>query len=327
MVTIKDIAKAAGVSYSTVSKALRDSPLVKPPTKKKIVNIANELGYQPNVAARSLVSKKSDTVGVVWPTVERAAHAALITKINDQLENHGYTTLLSINKVEAAINTFNRLQVDAILMFNDQGQDGPDTPLPSNVPILSYGIAKNPLYPTVDVNRRDAIKLAVHTLVDIGHKNIAFIGDMSQRDQLQDEKVSGFTEGMKERFQEATADVLIPASGLELYDGYLAMKKFLQAGKTTTAVVSGSYDLTRGVIRALNEYNLSIPKDVSIISYDNIPQTNTFEVPISLVGVPNDVITSTITDALLNMINKKQVPQSIVLEPEIKLNESCLALE
>lgn len=70
-VTIKDIARVANVSYSTVSKALNDSPLVKENTKKKILQIARELGYHPNIAAKSLVSKKSDTIGVVWPTIER----------------------------------------------------------------------------------------------------------------------------------------------------------------------------------------------------------------------------------------------------------------
>ncbi|MCY9452936.1 LacI family DNA-binding transcriptional regulator, partial [Bacillus haynesii] len=67
-VTIKDIANASGVSYSTVSKALRNSPLVKPDTKKKVLQVAEQLGYSPNFAARSLASKKSQTIGLVWPT-------------------------------------------------------------------------------------------------------------------------------------------------------------------------------------------------------------------------------------------------------------------
>ncbi|MFA9557857.1 LacI family DNA-binding transcriptional regulator [Evansella sp. AB-rgal1] len=324
MVTIKDIAKAAGVSYSTVSKALRDSPLVKPPTKKRIVTIANDLGYQPNAAARSLVSKKSNTIGVVWPTVERTAHAALITNINEQLESLDYTTLLSINKIDAAINTFNRFQVDAILMFNEKGYI--ENHYPSNVPILSYGIAKDPLYPTVDVNRREAMKLAVKSLAEIGHKNIAFIGDITGKDQLQEEKVVGFKEGMKEYLQDVQKDSLIPAPGLEMYDGYLAMIKRLNEPNRPTAIISGSYDLTKGVIRALNERNLSIPNDISIISYDNIPQMNTFDRPISIVGVPNEIITKTITNALLDIIDKKEIPNEIILTPEIKMNESCISI-
>ncbi|MDG5787855.1 LacI family DNA-binding transcriptional regulator [Evansella sp. AB-P1] len=323
-VTIKDVAKAAGVSYSTVSKALRDSPLVKPPTKKRIIAIANELGYQPNVAARSLVSKKSNTIGVVWPTVERAAHAALITKINEELECHSYTTLLSINRVESAINTFNRLQVDAILVFSDKSYLDDHS---SNVPILSYGIAKEPIHPTVDVNRRDAILLAVRYLYSIGHKNIAFIGDVSQQDQLQEEKVIGFKQGMLECFNEIPDDALIHTFGLELYDGYLALKTRLEKPNRPTAIICGSYDLTKGSIRAINEMNLSIPNDISIISYDNIPQINTFDQPISIVGVPNEIITNTITKALLDIIEKKDITNSIILTPELNINESCIGIK
>src|SRR5690606_27702038 len=98
MVTIKDIAERAGVSFSTVSKALRDSPLVKEETKRRILDVARELGYQPNFAARRLVSRRSWAVGVVWPSVERTALSYLITRINAQLERLGYVTVLSINE-------------------------------------------------------------------------------------------------------------------------------------------------------------------------------------------------------------------------------------
>lgn len=154
-ITIKDIAKQAGVSYSTVSKALRDSPLVKAPTKNKIISIAEELGYVPNIAARSLVQRKSFTIGVVWPTVERVTLSALITKINELLEERSYTTLLSINKVNTAISTFIRFQVDAIIVFAENEEDS-DVVMKyqSKVPILYYGNKENLEYPTIDVNRR-----------------------------------------------------------------------------------------------------------------------------------------------------------------------------
>jgi LacI family transcriptional regulator len=85
MVTIKDIAQRAGVSFSTVSKALLDSPLVKHQTKQHILSIAKEMGYQPNIAARSLVSRRSGAIGVVWPSVERAALSSLITSLNEEM--------------------------------------------------------------------------------------------------------------------------------------------------------------------------------------------------------------------------------------------------
>lgn len=315
-VTIKDVAKAAGVSYSTVSKALRNSPLVKEPTKKKIIRIANELGYQPNVAARSLVSKKSQTIGVVWPTIERVAHSALVTQVNRQLERMGYTTLISINEMEEAINTFNRFQVDTILVFNDNIVQHH---YPSNIPILTYGIAnENSLYPTIDVNRGEAIKLAVSHLHENGHHRIYYIGDLNN-DCLQQEKVQAFQEMIKTLNLDQEDNKIISVNGLEQHDGYLAARSILQQHKSTypTAIIGGSHDLTRGILQATHEYNLMVPKDLTIVSYDNIPQTEDLETSISIVGVPLESITEKISTTLIQMAQDQEVNQSIHLIPEI----------
>ncbi|WP_332629424.1 LacI family DNA-binding transcriptional regulator [Halalkalibacter flavus] len=322
-ITIKDIAKHAGVSYSTVSKALRDSPLVKKPTKIKIMKIAEELGYQPNVAARSLVQKKSFTIGVVWPSVERIAPSILITKINDLLEEKSYTTLLSINKVESAIATFNRFQVDAILVFGENKTVLSDSSIQTTVPILYYGLKENSTYPTIDVNRRKAIKLAVNYLQEIGHKKIAFIGDLSDVDPLQKEKAIGFFEAMNVKRASELPDLVIPTNGLEVHDGFHAAKTLLSNNTDITAIISGSYDLTRGILRATSELALHVPKDLSIISYDNIPQSDNLEVTLSTVGVPVTRIAKQINEALLSIIEGNDIQDSIILEPELNIANSC----
>ncbi|SDL82630.1 LacI family DNA-binding transcriptional regulator [Sediminibacillus halophilus] len=320
-VTIKDIAKSAGVSYSTVSKALRDSPLVKEPTKKRITELAEQLGYQPNAAARSLVSKKSHTIGVVWPTIERAAHAALITNLNKRLEQLSYTTLISINELEDAVKTFNRYQVDAILTF-EEGTN--QTDLDASVPMVTYGIAsENTINPVVDANRRKAIKAAVEHLIQTGHRRIDYVGDMQDKDRLQAEKVKGFLSAVSSASVEGQ---LIQVSGLEQYDGYDAAKKILQQRELPTAIISGSHDLTKGVLRALHEQGLQIPEDISIISYDNLPQSEDMEVSLSTVGVPLDTIAGELAEVLMAVIDEKPLASAIYLEPELRLSSSCRPL-
>lgn len=323
-ITIKDIAKHAGVSYSTVSKALRGSTLVKEPTKKKIIKIAEELGYVPNIVARNLVQKKSYTIGVVWPTIGRVAPSALIIRINDLLEENNYTTLLSINKADAAISTFNRSQVDAILVFRENESDLANSKMvKSTVPILYYGIQETSDYPTIDVNRRLAIKLAFEYLVSIGHKKISFIGEISTKDPLQKEKHIGFLEAMNEYQLTVTPETLVAANGLEVYDGYLAAKSLFSSTQEITAVVSGSYDLTRGILRAANELNINVPSDVSIISYDNVPQSEDLDFEFSKVGVPVDRIAKKITETLLEIIDGKEIDEAIILAPELNVIHSC----
>ncbi|MCR6107742.1 LacI family DNA-binding transcriptional regulator [Salipaludibacillus agaradhaerens] len=315
-VTIKDIAKVAGVSYSTVSKALRNSPLVKAPTKKRIMAIADNLGYHPNVAARSLVSKRSNTVGIIWPTVERAAHAALMTQINEHLEEKGYKSLISINNMSDAITTFQSIQVDAILIFYDQMTD--QVPSIPDVPVLVYGTSHNSPFPVIDVNRKGALYLAVSHLIKAGHSHIAFIGDLSGRDPLQEEKVLGFKEGMLDGAGHIPSNLLINSNGMTYYDGYKAAEELLaDFPSTITAIISGSFDLTKGIIRAVQEANLLIPENVTILSYDNIPQTTTFESPVSVIGVPLEKITGAIVNRLINMMEHKNIPPSTILSPEL----------
>ncbi len=324
-VTIKDIAKAADVSYSTVSKALRNSPLVKEPTKEKIIQIAKQLGYQPNVAARSLVSKKSYTIGVIWPTIERVTHSALITSLNKQLEELSYTTLISINEMEFAIETFNRYQVDAIVAFDEKNSSEPAN---STVPIVTYGLAhQDSPFPTVDVNRREAIFSAADYLISHGHQRISYIGAMHDQDHLQEEKVSGFTKAVLHHGLKAHTCPIVYVNDLEQYDGYDAARNLLHSSERPTAIISGSHDLSKGILRAIHEQELSIPNDLSIISYDNIPATEQFEIPLSTVGVPLETISNKIAEVLMDVVENKDIDHSIYLESELNITASCKPIE
>ncbi len=322
-VTIKDVAKAAGVSYSTVSKALRNSPLVKQPTKDLIINIAKELGYEPNVAARNLVSKKSYTIGVVWPTIQRIAHSALITSLNKKLKEHSYSMLISISDTESAFKLFNQYQVDAILAFDETGN-----PLqyPSNVPVIIYGIGSSEsAYPIIDANRKNAIYLAYKHLYDLGHRKICYIGYL-ETDQLQMEKVSGFNQAVTKFNAAPFPNQIMEVQALEQYDGYESMRQLLESTSKPTGIISGSHDMARGVIRAIQEKGLSIPRDFSLISYDYVPEDVNQDITIATVGVPTDVITDKLANVLLDIINEVDVDQNIYLEPKLKLMNSCRSI-
>src|SRR5690606_20639509 len=105
-VTIKDIAKITGVSYSTVSKALNDSPLVKPSTKNRIHKVAREMGYEPNFAAQRLVSKQTKIIGLIWPTIERVVLSTLVMNISNEIRKTPYSMILSVEPIPASLDTF-----------------------------------------------------------------------------------------------------------------------------------------------------------------------------------------------------------------------------
>lgn len=321
-VTIKDIAKQAGVSFSTVSKALRNSPLVTEDTKKRILQIAGEMSYLPNYAARSLVSRKTYTIGVVWPSIERVSHSVLLTNINATLEAQSYITLLSINQMGAAVNTFNRYIVDAILVFDDQKAVFDRSTIESNVPILFYGIFGSTPYPTIDTNRKRAIDLAFEHLINLGHQRISYIGKLPTNDLFQEHKVSSFIVKSQEYNVPEREHMVISTDSMDPYDGYSAAKLLLSGNQSPTAIISGSYDLTRGILKAAKELAIDVPHALSIVSYDHIPQMAELDIPMTAVGVPISMIADTITQVLLDIADGKGVQLNTVLEPELIVRKS-----
>jgi Transcriptional regulators len=330
MVTIKDIAQAAGVSFSTVSKALRDSPLVTPETKRRIIAIAREMGYQPNIAARRLVSKRSGAVGVVWPSIERTALSTLITRVGDRLERRGTAMLLSIGGMDTAFATFRKFQVDAILVFGGMEDGASRVPESAGIPVLSYGTAGFMPLPTVDVNRGLAIRLAVRHLASLGHRRIAYIGRPERRDPLQEVKIEAFLDEIGTLGIDAPDAPVAVLQGMELHDGYAAARALLAgdsnedgaARRRPTAIVCGSYDLTRGVLRAAAEAGLDVPGRLSVASYDNIPQMEELNVPVTAVGADIDAMAELIADSLLRLVEQPDAVGTVTLEPSLVVRAS-----
>lgn len=318
--TIKDIAKVTGVSYSTVSKALNDSSLVKPETKEKIIKIAKEMGYEPNYAAQRLVSKESKVIGLIWPTLEQMAPSILVTKINEEITKNGYSMLLSIDSIQSSIDRFKRFQVDGVIIFNKDHNEMPEA---SPLPTVTYGVSKNNSFPVIDVSYQAAMKIAVEYLYNLGHRKIAFIGDFSPMDERQIEKYYGFQKVMKELGLPINGN-LVDAAGLSWYDGYVATNRLLASSEQPTAIIGSSYDISAGIIRALRQENFVIPKDISVISYDNIPQMATMEIPLTSFGVPVEEIAHHMVQVLINYIkNPDSVSLVETLTPTINERSSC----
>lgn len=323
-VTIKDVAREAGVSYSTVSKALNNSPLVKEKTKKHIVAIAKKMGYQPNLVAKSLVSRRSKIIGVVWPRVERLVWSSLVTEVNNALAKHSYNLLISINPVPAAISVFNQFRADAILIFREFVSKNQKVVPLLGVPLLYYG---SPLFscgPTVNVRREKAIYIAVEHLAHLGHKRIAYMGDLTDTDPTQAEKIKGFRKGITDFGTMDDLEIQFNTGDNSPDAGYFYAKKLIASVHKPTAVVVASYGLTSGAMRAFSEAKIKIPEDLSIISYDNIPQMLSFDVPLTVVGASVENTANTIVNTLKNLVEGiEEIPDYTQIDIELVKRASC----
>ncbi|WP_344911297.1 LacI family DNA-binding transcriptional regulator [Amphibacillus indicireducens] len=322
-VTIKDIARVAGVSYSTVSKALNNSSLVKDTTKQRIIAIANKMHYEPNYAAQKLVSKQTKIIGLIWPTIDRVVLSSLVTQINKKINQTPYSMILSVDSVQASLDRFKRFQVDGIILF----EESTDTTIKHDtIPLISYGVSRDNQmnYPIIDPNHEKAMYEAVKYLIELGHHSIAYIGDFSASDPLQVTKYHGYKKAMQHFGLPLDKNHQIDTKGLDWYNGYSAGNKLLKNTNLPTAIIGGSYDISAGVIRCIKEEKLNIPQDLSIISCDNVPEMEKLEVPLTCIGVPIDHLANEIVKSMIMYIENKELEPCVKkMTPVLSERNSC----
>lgn len=306
-VTLKDVAEACGVSYSTVSKALKNSQLVKPKTKQMIQQKAVEMNYIPNHSARALVSKKSGTIGLIWPSVDRVAVTHLITEINLAIKSLGYVMFVSIDDVAAASKKFVEFGCDGIVIF-DEGDDSNLPPeIYNNVPVVAYGVDRKIPYPIINVNHAEAMVLAIKGLIAKGVDTIDYIGDINTTDARQiakKEAIINYCENNNVNYR------IINSNGLNAIDAEAAVKQFLNNDALSPGVICGSYDITVGTINAMDSNQRPI-----IYSYDNIPQIKKLDYPVQAIGVPTADIAQQIVTTLDQVIKGEPTESAYHLHP------------
>jgi LacI family transcriptional regulator len=309
-VTLKDVAKACGVSYSTVSKALKNSPLVKPNTKAYIQQKAAEMNYIPNHSARALVSKRSNTIGLIWPSVDRVAVTHLVSEINEALKSLGYVMILSIDDIAVASKKFLEFGCDGIIIFDE----GPSTNLPSdvyeNIPVVAYGVDREIDYPIINVNHYTAMIMAIESLLEKGVKQIDYIGDINTTDSRQVAKKNAIVDYCQ---QHHIYYRIIDSQGLSALETESAVKNFYAQHDLAPGVICGSYDITIGTLNAIDlERNQPI-----IYSYDNIPHIAKLDYPVHAIGVPTLEIANKVVEVLDQVISGGTIDNVYNLEPQL----------
>ncbi len=312
MISIKDIAKLAGVSYSTVSKALNDSPLVKPSTKRHILEIAERHGYQKNLLATQLASGRSKLVGLVLNNLSNPVFVNIANDLRKELVDLKYQMLLAISP--DGVDLFNQLRVEGIIVWGDLVRDCPEmlrSVSTLRVPRFVLGTDESLAIPHVLIDRRAGIHAAVRYLTTYGHRRIAFVGDS------QEIKVHAFEEAVRDMGLEFSKDYLIPAEST-WEGGYRAIKSYKLGTETSpTAFIGVNNLLTKGMLRGLLEMGYSVPEDISVIGYDNLPDMQNAEVPITTVGPSLEEMTKQSARLMATLIEDPNHAYPVVLQPTL----------
>jgi LacI family transcriptional regulator len=328
-VTIYDVAREAGVSMATVSRVVNNNPNVKPQTRKKVFEAIERLGYRPNAVARGLASKKTTTVGVVIPDISNAIFAEVARGIEDIANMYRYNIILcnadkKKDKEISVINTLLEKQVDGLLfMGGTVTQEHLDAFKTSSVPIVLCATTdNNNAMPAVDIDHEKAAFDAVNLLISNGHRKIGMISGTLQ------DPANGYSrfQGYKKALEQANipvSDDYIRVGNYRYESGIEAMKYFIALKNRPTAIFAATDEMAIGAIHAIQDADLRVPEDISIISVDNSRMASMVRPLLTTVAQPMYDIGAVSMRLLTKLMNKENVEQAkFVLPHEIIVRKS-----
>jgi len=270
--TIKDIAAELGISHATVSRALNDSPLIGEQTKKRVRMAASRMGYIPDAAAKLMRGAPSNIIGFILPDVENHFYSAIARSIAETVAAHGIQLVLAISEDDPDlelrhVRALCEARARGIIITPVADLRGETAELIANVPCEQL-VRRHPLVEAdvVVADDTNATFQAARRLLEQGHERIAYIGGGDQTLSTGTDRVEGFKLAMSE-VPGATESIALGPPKPEF--GYDTAISWLQQPDGPSGIILGSSRFTLGVLKAIRETGLSVPRDISLIGYDD----------------------------------------------------------
>jgi len=293
-ITIKDIAKRANVSYSTVSRALQNSPKISAETKEKIWKIAKELNYIPNITARELSSRKTTTVGFIYTSTGKTSLDPMMEGIEDTITKEGFQ-LLSFNSRENVgaehdyLRFLHEKRVEGILIFPVVTDEGNNLSylkslVESKIPVVMI----DRYFPELDTdyvvsdNFKGAYEATTH-LIKLGHRKIGYITGQKCLTSVCD-RLKGYEKALQNYdidYQEELVKKVSPKPVLSIEKSYETTKELLKEGPT--AIFTYNEIATIGALKAIREENINIPEELAFVSFDEVALVSHIFIPLTVV--------------------------------------------
>lgn len=330
-VTLEEIAQIVGVSRSTVSRALNDSPLISRNTKRRVKQVADSLGYVPNVLARGLKNEHTELIAVILSSVVNPFVTDIVQGIEDMLERNSYKPIYfdsngTVEKEIKHIYSARQLKVDGMIIITTQSESSSlSRLLRGGYPVVFLdNIIETDFADYVTVDNYLGAKLAVEYLLSIGHTDIQFIGGPTGV-YVNERRKEGYVDALKNVGLEPRLEWTCKG-GFLMEHGYDVACKLIQAGDIASALFCVSDSIAIGVMRAFTEKGIRVPQDVSIVGYDDLPIARYLPISLTSVEQPKLEMGRVAAERLINRINGSLCEdyQKIVLEPQLIIRETTL---
>jgi DNA-binding LacI/PurR family transcriptional regulator len=286
-VTMTDVAARCGVSYQTVSRVINEMPEVADATRTRVLRVIEQLGYRPNMTARHLVSRRSTVLGHVSFAIGLYGPSQTMVNVEESAKQAGYRVMFTgvvdpnINEISRAVNELCSHRVAGVLVYLPLEIDlSVLRSLCQNIPIVAMDSDLNFKTPAVMVQQKSGSRIATEHLINLGHRRIACIR-ASQAWRPGRLRYQGWLTAMKEAS-------LIPGPCIE---GDWSPLSGFQAAQTLikdhwgdfTALVVANDQMALGAIRAFHEAGISVPDDISVVGFDDIPESGYFLPPLTTI--------------------------------------------
>lgn len=326
-VIMKDVAEKAGVSISTVSLVLNERPGVKKETRRKVLEIARRCHYIPNHIARSLVTRKTSTVGIIVPDISEVFYGTLVKIMQDAMDRHGYSMMLcnaenNQHKERHYISFLVEKGTDGIIMVPCSGANA-DLIRAVTLPVVFVdrripGLNKS----YVGIDNRKAAREATEHLIRLGHRRIACLGGPPDA-SINEERVAGYREALEAHGIPVDPGRILPTD-LTVQGGYDTTRRLLALESVPTAIFTSGDTCAIGVFEALAERNILVPEEMAIVGFDDMKFAPFLRVPLTSVHQPLDQIGTTAVDLLLKVLRKDSAqPEHVTLDADLIVRESC----
>jgi len=334
-ITSQDVADAAGVSRTTVSLVLNNVPgtQISEETRQRVIAAARELDYVPDAAARALVSRRSQIIGLVLiRRSDQVASDGFLTQILDGLlevvHRSGLRLLFDIVEPEHQKKAYLQLvrakHIDGIILSGPRFDDEALTTLETDrVPVVLMGQLPDSDIPFVDIDNVAAAQSAVRHLIELGHAHIACITNASLSYTAAADRLEGYRKALEEA-DIAYEKSLVRFGDFNIRSGYDQMCSLLEQQVKFTSIFVASDEVSLGAKAAIRERGLKIPQDIAMVGFDDLPISGYLDPPLTTVSVPAVQLARDASTMLIRLLNGEEVVEKqVLLESPLKIRESC----
>ena len=317
--TLEDVAKKAKVSTATVSRCMNSPERVVEKTRQRVLAVVHEMGYYPNFGARTLVAKRTNTIGAVIPTMDNAVFARGIQAFQEALHEKGVTLLIASSsyreEIEAEqIRTLISRGADGLLLIGHHRSEELYQFLNTRrVPALTiWAYDTSQPRPSIGFDNRQAMKVLAEKVISIGHRSIGIISAEQETNDRVRERVFGVREAMKENGLSPGSLQLIETP-YSIMNGNHAFSKLMSRQEKPTVVMCVNDVLAIGALKAAHSLGIRVPEDISITGFDDIELASVADPELTTVHVPHREMGRLAALTLVDMVNGIPLTESVEL--------------